>query len=239
MNQEERAVIDGIFERLKGVANQPRDPEAERHIAQLVQAQPYAPYAMAQSVFVQEQALLNQQQQIEQLQAQVQQLQQQAQAAPQQSGGFLSGLFGGGAAAQPQREAPAYGQRNAAPSPWGAPAQPQQAPAPQAGPWGQPAQPQAQGGGSSFLKTAAGAAAGVAGGMVLGNILSSAFGGGQAHAAQGAGNFGNLGLNNPQQNNDLTSRDGHPGAQASGNDEDYDDSDDAGYDDGGDDSYEA
>lgn len=234
MNQEERAVIDGIFDRLKGVANQPRDPEAEKHIADLVRAQPYAPYALAQSVFVQEQALLNQQQQIEQLQAQVQQLEamaQRAQQAPQQSGGFLSGLFGGGAAAQPQRDMPAYGQRGreapAAPSPWGAP---QQNAAPQAGPWGQQAQPQ-QRQGMGFLGTAAAAAAGVAGGMMLGNILSSAFGGGQAHAAtQG---LGNLGLDNKQ---------GQQGTEDAGNyeDEGYDETD-AGYDDGGfdDDTYEA
>lgn len=242
MNQEERAVIDGIFERLKGVANQPRDPEAEKHIAELVKVQPYAPYAMAQSVFVQEQALLNQQQQIEQLQAQIQQLEaevQRAQQAPpqQQPGGFLSGLFGGGAAAQPPREMPAYGQRGreaAAPSPWGAPQQPM---APQGGqpggPWGQQAAPQ-QRQGMGFLGTAAAAAAGVAGGMMLGNVLSSAFGGGQAHAGQNAGNFGNLGL-------DQKGSQGLPAGQSSDN-EDYDDTDagyDDGFDDGGDDTYEA
>ncbi|MCA1952133.1 MAG: DUF2076 domain-containing protein, partial [Hyphomicrobiales bacterium] len=64
MNAEERKVIDGIFERLKNVATQPRDPEAEKHIAELVRQQPYAPYALTQSVFVQEQALMNQQAEI-------------------------------------------------------------------------------------------------------------------------------------------------------------------------------
>lgn len=241
MNQEERAVIDGIFERLKGVANQPRDPEAERYIAELVRTQPYAPYAMAQSVFVQEQALINQQQQIEQLQAQVEQLQAEAQRAqqpaPQQSGGFLSGLFGGGAAAQPAREAPAYGQRGreaAAPSPWGAPQQgmaPQGAP--QAGPWGQQAQQPQQRQGMGFLGTAAAAAAGVAGGMMLGNVLSSAFGGSQAHAAQSG--LGNLGLDNNKQAPQ------HGSDQAGGHQDEYDNDEadfDGGYDDG-DDSYEA
>ncbi len=85
MNPQERQVIDGIFDRLKNVATQPRDPEAERYIGELVQKQPYATYALAQSVYVQEQALLNQQQQIEQLQAEVAELrarpQQQASAA--------------------------------------------------------------------------------------------------------------------------------------------------------------
>lgn len=183
MDSQERQVIDGIFERLKNVATQSRDPEAERYIAELVQKQPYAPYALAQSVYVQEQALLNQQQQIERMQAEIAELQSRpAQAAG--GGGFLSGLFGGGNAApqRPAGQAPAYGQRReAAPpaaGPWGG--QPQPA---QAGPWGggqQAAQPRQ---GMGFLGTAAAAAAGVAGGMMLGSVLSNALGGGQAQAA--------------------------------------------------------
>ena len=245
MNPQERAVIDGIFDRLKGVANQPRDPDAERHIADLVRQQPYAPYAMAQSIYVQEQALLNQQQQIDQLQAEVARLQQaQTQAAPQ-SGGFLSGLFGGGATA-PRQEPPAYGQRGpqgnapqpmapqSNPGPWGQQAAPQQQ---QGGPWGQQAAPQRQGMG--FLGTAAAAAAGVAGGMMIGNILSSAFGGGQAHAAPnnfglGGSPFGGQGNSQGFLQQDAQANDG-----TQEEDEGYDDTD-AGYDDGGgDDSYEA
>ena len=57
MTPQERDVIAGIFDRLKQAANQPRDPEAERYIAERLREQPYAPYAMAQSVYVQEQAL--------------------------------------------------------------------------------------------------------------------------------------------------------------------------------------
>lgn len=225
MNPQERQVIDGIFDRLKNVANQPRDPEAERYIGELVQKQPYATYALAQSVYVQEQALLNQQQQIEQLQAEIEELRSRPQQ-PASGGGFLSGLFGGGNS-QPQRPPqgmPAYGQRReappAAPGPWGG--QPQAA-AP--GPWGQP-QPQRQGMG--FLGTAGAAAAGVAGGMVLGSILSSALGGGAAQAATSQANslFGN---NTPQE-----------GAAAQ-DEQGYDDAQDAGWDDGGfgDDTYEA
>lgn len=193
MNPQERQVIDGIFDRLKNVANQPRDPEAERYIGDLVQKQPYATYALAQSVYVQEQALLNQQREIEQLQAEIAEMRTRPQQ-PASGGGFLSGLFGGGNS-QPQRQPesmPAYGQRREMPpqapaaGPWGG-GQPQAA-AP--GPWGQP-QPQRQGMG--FLGTAAAAATGVAGGMVLGSILSSALGGGAAQAAtsQAQGLFGN------------------------------------------------
>ena len=190
MTPQERQVIDGIFERLKGVAGQARDPETERYIADLVRQQPYATYALAQSVYVSEQALMQQQQQIEELQAQLQE----AQSRPQGGGGFLSGLFGGGAQQRPQPQPPAYGQR--APQGYGQAPQPgmapsygqQQQPAPQAGPWGQPQQPRQ---GMGFLGTAAAAAAGVAGGMMLGNILSSAMGGGSAQAASGAqGLFG-------------------------------------------------
>lgn len=225
MNPQERQVIDGIFDRLKNVANQPRDPEAERYIGELVQKQPYATYALAQSVYVQEQALLNQQQQIEQLQAEIEELRQRPQ--PQAGGGgFLSGLFGGGS--QPQRapeHVPAYGQRREAPpqapaaGPWGG--QPQAA-APAAGPWGQP-QPQRQGMG--FLGTAASAAAGVAGGMVLGSILSSALGGGAAKAAT------------PDQSQQGTPQEGSPSEEEEG----YDDTSEAGWDDAGygDDTYEA
>ena len=104
MTPQERDVIAGIFDRLKQVSNQPRDPEAEKLIAERLAQQPYAPYAMAQAVYVQEQALLNMQAQLEQLQAQVQQLQSQPQPA---AGGFLSSLFGGGAPAQPAPAQPA------------------------------------------------------------------------------------------------------------------------------------
>ncbi|HRJ69737.1 MAG TPA: DUF2076 family protein, partial [Beijerinckiaceae bacterium] len=105
MTPQEREVITGIFERLKPAATQQRDPDAERHIADLIRSQPYAPYVMAQSLFVQEQALANMNQQVQHLQAQVQQLQQAQQQQPA-SGGFLSGLFGSGQQRpQPQAQA--------------------------------------------------------------------------------------------------------------------------------------
>lgn len=123
MDAQEREVIDGIFHRLREAENQPRDPEAERYIADLVARQPYATYALAQSVYVQDMAVQqlsgrNQEleQRVSQLEAEVraareeanaarQQAQQapQPQAAPQPAlaGGFLSGLFGGGRSSVP------------------------------------------------------------------------------------------------------------------------------------------
>jgi len=179
MDHQERQVIDDIFRRLEQVANQPRDPEAERHIAEKLRHQPYATYALAQAVYVQEQALANLNAEIEQLRAE--------QARPPQ-GGFLSGLFGGGSR---QPEPP----RGA--SPWGRPAgHPMQQPygMPQGGmmgggPWGGMQQ---RGGG--FLQSAMATAAGVAGGVMIANALSHAFGGDQgADAANQASSLGGFG----------------------------------------------
>lgn len=180
MDAQERAVIDGIFDRLKQAADQPREPQAEAYIAQKIAAQPYAPYALAQTVYVQEQALTNLNGELENLRAQLEQ----ARRQPAASGGFLSGLFGGGARPDAQAPAGRAMPSAAAPSALGnmghqsqMTPQQQYAPAQSApGPWGgQPAQ--AQQGGGGFLKTAAMTAVGVAGGMVAGNMLMNAFNG--------------------------------------------------------------
>jgi hypothetical protein len=168
MNEQERQVIDDIFKRLEQVAQQPRDPEAERLISDKIRRQPYAPYAMAQAIFVQEQALTN-------LNAEVERLRGEVERARSQGGSFLSGLFGGGARPpEPRRPMGAGG-------PWGG------------RPGGYPMQPGAQMGtpgpwggaprGGGFLQTAMATAAGVAGGMMLANALSNAFEG--TDAAQG------------------------------------------------------
>lgn len=161
MNNEERQVIGGIFERLKQVEAQPRDPEAERFIAERIAAQPYAPYAMAQTIYVQEQALENLQRQIEDLQTQLSQMENRP-----QGGGLLASIFGGGnRQVEPAMPARSAGLAAQPPAPMGAPS----AGAPPAGPWGQ-----RQGGG--FLAGAMTTAAGVAGGMLVGSALSNAFG---------------------------------------------------------------
>lgn len=170
MNEQEREVISDIFRRLEQVANQPRDPEAERFIAEKLRQQPYAPYAMAQAVYVQEQALANLQAENEQLRAELDQ----ASRQPQQ-GGFLSSIFGGGA---PRPPGPAYNEPPARrASPWGGsqPQQPMQQSYGTPGPWG--GSPMQARGGGGFLQTALSTAAGVAGGMMIANALSSAFGG--------------------------------------------------------------
>ena len=57
MQAEERDLINGLYERLRPFDAQPRDPEAERLIANLVVRQPSAAYLLTQTVLVQEQAL--------------------------------------------------------------------------------------------------------------------------------------------------------------------------------------
>jgi len=176
MNDQEREVIADIFRRLEQVAGQPRDPEAERFIAEKLRQQPYAPYAMAQAIFVQEQALARLQAENEQLRAELDHVSRQP-----QPGGFLSSLFGGGA----RPPGPAYNTppaRHA--SPWGA-SQPMQQqsygmPPQSQGPWGGGTMPSRGGG---FLQTALSTAAGVAGGMMIANALSHAFGGDENAAA--------------------------------------------------------
>ena len=195
MTPQERDVIAGIFDRLRQAANQPRDPEAENFIAERLREQPYAPYAMAQAVYVQEQALANLNQQVESLQAQLRAAQTRAsEAAQPQAGGFLSGIFGGGSVPRtgsvppvpPRADASApSGAWNTQPqSQAAAQAMPMQAQG-QPGPWSNQPQQPSRGGG--FMASALTTAAGVAGGMVIGNMLMNAFSGGSAYAAPSAG----------------------------------------------------
>jgi len=261
MTPQERDVIAGIFDRLRQAANQPRDPEAERYIADRLREQPYAPYAMAQAVYVQETALTNLQAQVEDLQAQLRDLQDRQQSAPAQSGGFLSGIFGGGRPSEPapragavpsfpQRapgqpssawNAPQNGAMQAAPMQGGSPHQgmPQQgmgAAPQQPGPWGgQPQQqPPARGG---FMASALTTAAGVAGGMMLGSVLTNAFSGGKAGEAKPAeaassGSAPADGAGNTQTASDNTNYDDGSSNEANYQNAGYDAPQDAGYDDG-------
>jgi len=165
MNQQERSMIEGLFQRLQQAEAQagPRDAEAEALIRDLMSRQQAAPYLLAQVVLVQEEGL-------KQLQTRVEALEQELAERPQ-GGGFLGGLFGGGA--QPQPAAPAA-PRASSGTGWSNSRFPAQ------GAVG--AQPGAQGGG--FMAGAMQTAVGVAGGMLLGNALAGLFGGGEAQAAE-------------------------------------------------------
>ena len=195
MSPEARQLLSGLFDRIKGSANVPRDPEAEALIANALRSQPYAPYFLAQAVIVQDQALQAANQRLEDLQAQVEQLQQ-GQRQQQPGGGFLSSLgsiFGGGpsAAPPPRPSQPLPG------GPWGQESQatqaprgypPQQSYPPQGAPWGAPPP-----GGGGFLSGALQSAAGVAGGVLLANSIRNLFGGHAGGLGSGFGGLGGIG----------------------------------------------
>lgn len=159
MQKEEQQLIDSLFARLKQAESQsaPRDSAAEKMIQQQVQQQPGAPYYMAQALLIQEAAMKQLNARVSQLESELTQARQQPQ---QSSGGFLSGLFGGGNRAQPVQQPPAATQ------PWGNAPPPQQQPA-----YAAPA-PAA---GRGFLGGALQTAVGVAGGVVMAEMLTSMF----------------------------------------------------------------
>ncbi|WP_238123581.1 MULTISPECIES: DUF2076 domain-containing protein [unclassified Xanthobacter] len=210
MTPEERALIDGLFDRMREFESAPRDAEAEALIARRVAQAPYAPYALAQSVLVQEHALQQAYARVQELEAQLQDAEARAHAAqPAQgaSGGFLGGLFGGGRGSvpaagarptdQPMGVPPGYAQGGYNQGGYnqggynqqgygqqGYPQAAQQA----GGPWGQqqPMQgaPAQRGGG--FLQGALATAAGVAGGALLFDGIKSMMSGGEGAIAQQA-----------------------------------------------------
>ena len=132
MQPEERDLIAGLFGRLQSFEAQPRDPEADRLIAQSIAGQPAAPYLLVQTVLVQEQALKAAQARLSELEAK---------AAAQPAPGFLA-------------SAPRMG-------PWGNASVPPTQPVQQA-PAAPTYAPQAAGGGflRQALTTAAGVAGG-------------------------------------------------------------------------------
>jgi hypothetical protein len=193
MSPEERQLLAGLFDRVRGQSTVPRDAEAEAFISDAVRAQPYAPYLLAQSVIVQEAALRAANDKLQQLEAQVQQLQQAPPQPAAAGGSFLGSLFGGGSSPAPQPAPSAVPPSG----PWQqpqqgyAPSDPPQAPQ---GPWGG-AMAAPAGGGGGFLKGALGAAAGVAGGVLLADSIRGLFGAHNNPFGMGTGltDFGGLG----------------------------------------------
>src|ERR1700685_747645 len=86
MNPQEQQLVDELFDRLAQVENNPRDPDAERVIANGVRRAPHAAYALVQTALVMDEALKRANARIEELQAQVGGEQQ------QQQGGFLDSM---------------------------------------------------------------------------------------------------------------------------------------------------
>jgi len=178
MSPEERDLLTGLFDRIRGAANTPRDQEAETLIQDATKTQPYAPYFLAQTVLVQDQALQAANNRLQELEGKVKELESKATSQPR-SGGFLSGLgslFGGsGPSAAPRAPAPppSSGGWNQPPPQggWQRPPQGYAPSGPVPGPWS------GGGGGGGFLTGALGTAAGVAGGVLLADSIRGLFAG--------------------------------------------------------------
>jgi len=205
MTNEERDIITQFIQRVSGAAPAaqagsvpaggapalpPIDKEADALIGELFAKYPDAKYRLTQTAFVQEHAMMEAQKRIQSLEAELQQARAQPQgpAEAPKSGGFLSGLFGGGSRPAAPAPAPVWNQGQPQQKQYAQPqyGQPQYAPPPP-----QYAPAMMQQGGSGFLGSALRTAAGVAGGVVAGNLLMDAFsghGGGEG-ASFGGGGF--------------------------------------------------
>lgn len=153
MQQQERELISGLFDRLKPFETQPRDGEAEQFIWDRASKQPASAYLLVQTVLVQEQALKAAQERIAELEAK-------AAAASQPDAGFLGNAPKIGPWGAPRPSAPS----TPAASVPGSPMAPSTRSPLQAAVSPQAQQPAA---GGSFLRTAMMTAAGVAGGALL------------------------------------------------------------------------
>jgi len=196
MTPQERQLVTELFDRLATLENAPRDPDADRAIAEGLARAPHATYALVQTALVQDEALKRANARIQELEGQ---------PAEEPSRGFLDNmrdsLFG---REEPRGSVPRAGGLGSS-GVWGRPGDAPQGGPPGMGPGpagGMGAGPGAAGpgmgpgmgpgygpgvgtGGGSFLGTAAASAAGVIGGAMLLNGIRSMFG----HSYGGASAF--------------------------------------------------
>ena len=191
MTPQEQELVTELFDRLAKLENDPRDPDAERLIADGMRRAPHAVYALMQTALVQDEALKRANARIEELQAQLgggEQVQQQGSFLDSMREAVLGKRDARGSVpavrsqAQASSAAPPYQRR---------PEYPPQTPPYPTGPGLAPGVGPAFGSGGSFLGTAASTAAGVIGGGLLLNSIRSMFGdhaglGGQERSAFGS-----------------------------------------------------
>jgi len=190
MTPEEQQLVEELFARLMQLEGTPRDPEAERLIADGVKKAPNAAYTLVQTTLLQDEALKRANARIEELQAQLGD----AGQSQRRQGGFLDSmrdaLLGSN---EPPASVPTARPRTVqfgSAGTSGAEAQPGfPAPRDAGGIAAQPNFPAgpAFGSGGSFLGTAAAAAAGVIGGGLLRSMIGhrSAFAGSDPGASRG------------------------------------------------------
>ena len=178
MTPQEQALVDELFDRLANVENAPRDPEAERAIANGLRRAPHAVYVLVQTALVQDEALKRANARMEEMQAQLEggsQFQPQA----QQQGSFLDSMRDAVLGRrEPRGSVPSVRSPATQTSPMARP--------PYEPGYGYPPQMPtgaAFGSSGSFLGTAASTAAGVIGGALLMDGIRSMFG---HHAGSGA-----------------------------------------------------
>ncbi len=176
MTPQERDVLLPLLDRLRQTRVGDKDADADQLIRQAVQAQPDAPYILAQTVLMQDYALHAAQDRIHALEQQLSQSHGQEQRSS--GGGFLGSLFGGRSATPAPPSSSGYGQ--------GGPQSAQPTYGPQIANAVQPGAGQ-----PSFLHSAAQTAAGIAGGALLFQGLEGLFG---SHGGfGGAGFLGGMG----------------------------------------------
>ena len=86
MTPQEQELVDELFDRLAKLENTPRDPDAERLVADGMRRAPHAAYALVQTALVMDEALKRANARIEELQAQS------GGEEQQQQGGFLDNM---------------------------------------------------------------------------------------------------------------------------------------------------
>jgi hypothetical protein len=175
MTPQEQELVEELFDRLAKLESTPRDPGAERLIAQGAQRAPHSLYALVQTALLQDEALKRANARIEELQAQLD-----GGAEPQQrQGGFLDSMRDALGLGEPRGSVPSV--RTPGGPPWRG-AEPQAGyPSQRAGYPPQTPPPGYGGGptfgtGGSFLGTAASTTAGVLGGALLLDGIRSMFG---------------------------------------------------------------
>ena len=183
MTPQEQELVEELFDRLAKLESSPRDPAAERVIADGLRRAPQATYALVQTVLVQDEALKRANARIEELQAQLG-----GDEQTQQPGSFLDSMRDAVLGRRDPRSSVPTVRSQAQSSSTTVPPYQRQG--------DYPPPPNAMGGsafgsGGSFLGTAASTAAGVISGGLLLNSIRSMFGqhaglGGQERSAFGS-----------------------------------------------------